>query len=92
MIEASVPKLPSIDLIPYDVRKLIKEEFMKAIQSLKRVKSTINPDERQLLLYRTRALSLMATKYHIELSEAEIGTCALLFKQLIEFDSPRVLI
>ena len=65
---------------------------MSSIQALKKVKSTINPEERQLLLLRTRALCILASKYKAELTQADIGTFALIFKQLIEFDSPRLLI
>ena len=43
-------------------------------------------------MLRTRALSILATKYLIELNDGEIGSFALLFKQLVEFESPRVLI
>ena len=35
---------------------------------------------------------MLATRFHAELSQAEVGTCAMLFKQLVEFDSPRVMI
>ena len=57
------------------------------------MKLTINQDERQLLLLRTRALSMLATKSQVEFSTGgDISTCAILFKQLVEFDSPRVMI
>ena len=44
MAAHSVPKLPAE--VAFDVRSLIKEEYLKAIQRLKKVKQTINEDER----------------------------------------------
>ena len=35
---------------------------------------------------------MLAGEAQVEFLEKEVGTCALLFKQLVEFESPRVLI
>ena len=78
--------------IAYNSQKLLYEEFIKAVNALKRVKQTINQEERQLFLMRTRVISMLAQKYQIELKQTDVTSVALSLKQLVEFDSPRFLI
>ena len=56
------------------------------------MKQTINYEERQLYLMRTRVTSMLAQRYQIELKQTDVTSVALSLKQLVEFDSPRFLI
>ena len=66
--------------ITYNTNKLIYEEFIKAVNALKKVKQTINQEERQLFLLRTRVISTLAQKYEIELKQTDVTSVALSLK------------
>ena len=86
----TMKRLPAT--ITYTTQKLLYDEFIKTVNALKRVKQTINQEERQLFLMRTRVVSMLAQKYKIELKETDVTSVALSLKQLVDFDSPRFLI
>ena len=66
--------------ITYSTEKLIYDEFIRAVNALKRVKQTINQEERQLFLIRTRVISVLAQKYCIELKQNDVTSVALSLK------------
>jgi hypothetical protein len=71
---------------------LVRREFLTCISNLRRVKFTVNNEERQLMLLQTRALAhLLSGRSQVFLS-SEITNMAMIIKGIVEFESPRVLI
>ena len=56
-------KLPK--KLSLETEKLLYTEFLKSLNSLKKVKQTINHEERQLRLVKIRMICMLTRKYEI---------------------------
>ena len=71
-------KLPA--KLSLESEKLLYEEFLKSLNSLKKVKQTINPEERQLRLVKIRMICMLTQKYNNDHKESDVSSMALILK------------
>lgn len=79
--------------IDFEFKKLAYEEFKKSIINLRKAKNMINYSERLYTLKLIQNLTLILTKYKIEIeSEKDLSLFLLNLKSLVNFESHRFLI